>query len=90
MDASILIRLALGAVGGFVVGLGYFGSLWLSVGWLLGGGAARVMVLNLARFAGLALGLFAIAHLGAAALVAAGVATLLARRVLVAKFGGEA
>jgi len=105
MDASVLIHLALGAAGGFILGLAYFGSLWLGVGWLTGAAASspqkdslvvaaapamRLLLLNLLRFAGLGLGLYAIAQFGAAALIAGGAASLLARRVLVAKLGSEA
>ncbi len=90
MDASALTSLALAAAGGFGLGLVFFGSLWLEVGWIVGGKAALVPLAGLARFAALALGLYALALHGAAALLAGAVACLAARPLVVRLMGKAA
>jgi hypothetical protein len=88
MDASAMIAIGLGLALGAATGVVFFGLLRLGVGLLLGGSAALALVLQLARFAALALGLYVAVRFGAVALLAAGAACLSARAAFTRNWGG--
>ena len=81
--------LALGAIGGGLIGLAYFGSLWLGVMAFAAGRPVGALALQLARFAGLACALAALAVHGAGALLSGAMAMLVMRQALLRRLGRE-
>ncbi len=79
--------LTIGLLGGAVIGLAHFGSLWVGVNVFLAGQPVRAMALQFARFAVLAGGLFALAWHGALALVAGALGVLAARALFLRRLG---
>ncbi len=78
---------AVGLVAGLFAGLFHFASLWWNTRLLLTGGAAKAVLIQLARLAVTAAVLTALAKLGAPALLGGALGILLTRRPLLKRFG---
>ena len=78
---------AVGLIAGLFAGVLHFASLWWNTRLLVTGGAAKAVVMQLARFATTAAVLMALAKLGAPALLGGGLGLLWARGPLLRRFG---
>lgn len=88
-NLALAASFAIGLVAGLCIGLLHFALLWWNTRLFLTGGAAKAVLLHLARFGVTALVLLALAKLGAAALLGGGAGFLLARGPLLRHFGEE-
>jgi len=84
---ALAANVAVGLIAGLFAGLFHFASLWWNTRLLLTGGAAKAVVMQLARFAMTVAVLMALAKLGAPALLGGAVGVLCARRPLLRRFG---
>lgn len=73
---------------GVMVGLLFFGALWLNVGFLLHGDAVKAVALHLARFAALIAILYLAARIGPMALLTTALGFLVGRSIVLRRMRG--
>jgi F1F0 ATPase subunit 2 len=86
-DLSLVRDTALGLLGGFLVGLFHFSSLWWNTRLLVTERAGTAIVLQVARLTVTAAALAILTWLGPLALVGAGLGLFVARGLTVQRFG---